>query len=247
MARVFKWKPVLTSPDYGNCRDLSPDGFQASCQVATPSGCFQIGINGKDLYNQLCASVGEERPSTDFSSLAAACEDSCSSNQMDIGCDSDSDDSDSHVPDDDSVPVTDRQTLEERFGQFEKSHTDVVSDLRSLYNSQLRLISEKVTACHKDLPQWSLHLRVYERRLAAKLTQVTHDKLQRSCVGGTTRDRKRSLSTVAIRIMKKWYSKNRDHPYPTSQVIQLIATAGDVSTEQVRKWFANRRMRDQPK
>ena len=47
----------------------------------------------------------------------------------------------------------------------------------------------------------------------------------------------------AIRIMGNWYDRNIDHPYPTNETAEVIAKAGQITAEQVKKWFANKRMR----
>ena len=51
------------------------------------------------------------------------------------------------------------------------------------------------------------------------------------------------LNSVAVRIMTNWYERNSEHPYPSYDAAEIIAKAGDISVEQVKKWFANRRMR----
>ncbi len=51
------------------------------------------------------------------------------------------------------------------------------------------------------------------------------------------------LPTTAARIMLAWYNKNIENPYPNLEAIQVMAQSGGISTEQVRKWFANRRLR----
>ena len=51
------------------------------------------------------------------------------------------------------------------------------------------------------------------------------------------------LNAVAVRIMTNWYERNSEHPYPSYATAEVIAKAGDISVEQVKKWFANRRMR----
>lgn len=52
------------------------------------------------------------------------------------------------------------------------------------------------------------------------------------------------LSEIAIKILVSWYERNYEHPYPTHDAIQVLATAGNITVEQVQKWFSNRRMRD---
>jgi len=51
------------------------------------------------------------------------------------------------------------------------------------------------------------------------------------------------VSPAAISVMQEWYDNNIDHPYPSRDVCQAMASAGHISVEQVKKWFANRRQR----
>ena len=51
------------------------------------------------------------------------------------------------------------------------------------------------------------------------------------------------LNQMAIRIMKTWYQRNIRHPYPSQDTAEFFAKAGGITVEQVKKWFANKRMR----
>lgn len=51
------------------------------------------------------------------------------------------------------------------------------------------------------------------------------------------------LNPVATQIMTNWYERNKEHPYPSYETAEVMATAGNVTVEQVKKWFANRRRR----
>ena len=55
--------------------------------------------------------------------------------------------------------------------------------------------------------------------------------------------RKGVLNSVAVRIMSAWYQNNSEHPYPSYETAQVMADAGDITVEQVNKWFANHRRR----
>lgn len=48
---------------------------------------------------------------------------------------------------------------------------------------------------------------------------------------------------MAIRVMESWYMRNEDHPYPNNQTVEVLSSAGQIAPGQVRKWFANRRLR----
>ena len=55
--------------------------------------------------------------------------------------------------------------------------------------------------------------------------------------------RKGVLNPVAVRIMSAWYQNNSEHPYPSYETAKVIAEAGDITVDQVKKWFANHRRR----
>ena len=52
------------------------------------------------------------------------------------------------------------------------------------------------------------------------------------------------LNGVAIRIMSNWYERNIHHAYPSNETAEVMAKAGKITVEQVKKWFANKRMRN---
>ena len=51
------------------------------------------------------------------------------------------------------------------------------------------------------------------------------------------------FTEVATRIMTGWYERNPEHPYPSYEAAQVMATAGAITVDQVKKWFANRRLK----
>ncbi|BHF63392.1 hypothetical protein SprV_0200638400 [Sparganum proliferum] len=53
------------------------------------------------------------------------------------------------------------------------------------------------------------------------------------------------LNPLAVQIMEGWYTAHQDYPYPSQNDKQLLARAGEISTQQVSSWFANRRSRRQ--
>ena len=71
-------------------------------------------------------------------------------------------------------------------------------------------------------------------------------KIQKSApVQPTTTSVTKSVSTnnLAVRIMTNWYDRNSEHPYPSYETAEVMAKAGGITVEQVKKWFANRRLR----
>ena len=53
-----------------------------------------------------------------------------------------------------------------------------------------------------------------------------------------------NLNSTATTIMKTWYDSNKDYPYPSRDMCERMAGSGNITTDQVRKWFANKRSRD---
>jgi hypothetical protein len=51
------------------------------------------------------------------------------------------------------------------------------------------------------------------------------------------------IGSIAIRIMTAWYERNSEHPYPSYEACEVMAKAGKITVEQVKKWFSNRRQR----
>ena len=55
---------------------------------------------------------------------------------------------------------------------------------------------------------------------------------------------KRVLNSLSVRIMDSWYKRNLRHPYPSLETAEVLASAGKITVEQVKKWFANKRLRN---
>ena len=78
-------------------------------------------------------------------------------------------------------------------------------------------------------------------------TQNGQDNLQkRKCMAPRDSSQRfvSSFNPVALRIMNNWYERNQEHPYPSGDTCEVIAKASGITTEQVKRWFANRRMRE---
>ena len=51
------------------------------------------------------------------------------------------------------------------------------------------------------------------------------------------------LSRKAVTMMDEWYTRNFEHPYPSQSAVDALAKAGEITVDQVKKWFANKRNR----
>ena len=65
-------------------------------------------------------------------------------------------------------------------------------------------------------------------------------------IGGNSKKNpwNKPLSAVAVRVMQSWYDRNAEHPYPSHDTCTVMAQAGGITVEQVKKWFANKRLRN---
>ena len=55
--------------------------------------------------------------------------------------------------------------------------------------------------------------------------------------------KKKGLPQKATRLLNEWFDQHLDHPYPTEQEKRLLSARGDLTVEQVSRWFANKRSR----
>lgn len=60
---------------------------------------------------------------------------------------------------------------------------------------------------------------------------------------GKKKRKRGSLNPRALVLMDEWFKVNTHHPYPDDDVVDDLAVQGAISTYQVRKWMANRRVR----
>ncbi len=70
------------------------------------------------------------------------------------------------------------------------------------------------------------------------------------CELGEKKKKKRkrgSLNPKALLLMDEWFKVNTDHPYPDDDVVDDLALQGEINAHQVRKWMANRRVRQRQK
>lgn len=64
---------------------------------------------------------------------------------------------------------------------------------------------------------------------------------------GKKKRKRGSLNPRALMLMDEWFKVNTHHPYPDDDVVDDLAEQGAISTYQVRKWMANRRVRQKLK
>lgn len=59
----------------------------------------------------------------------------------------------------------------------------------------------------------------------------------------TPKTGRKYLNPRAVDMMEQWYIDNFHHPYPTEEDVQNFAQNGGITTTQVKKWMANKRVR----
>ena len=58
-----------------------------------------------------------------------------------------------------------------------------------------------------------------------------------------TSRRRKHLRPKATRILKEWFERHLDFPYPSEDEKRLLASQCDITVEQVSNWFSNKRCR----
>jgi hypothetical protein len=53
----------------------------------------------------------------------------------------------------------------------------------------------------------------------------------------------RFFSDSVVEVLNRWFVKNEHYPYPDEQTTRELARDANISAKQVRKWFANKRVR----
>ena len=65
---------------------------------------------------------------------------------------------------------------------------------------------------------------------------------KRSLFPPTTRNRP-AMSRQSLSVLEEWYQLHLEHPYPTASQVEFLASRSKLNTEQVKKWFGNKRSR----
>jgi hypothetical protein len=55
----------------------------------------------------------------------------------------------------------------------------------------------------------------------------------------------RFLGVKAVSILNQWLIDNKNYPYPDESTTDYLAQQAEISSKQVKKWFANKRVRSQ--
>ena len=167
----------------------------------------------------------------------------------------------------DPALLSSRQTsLEAQFlavqGRASRAH---LTDLHTFYLAQKAQIeTDRLASLHFTAPTPWLHPTVHGyfdfhqlqliSRVEASLVllhgqceEQLHQRREKRraavCPTASRGRRGTPFSPTAVAIMTKWYDQNLAHPYPSREASEVMAVAGGLSVEQVRKWFCNKRKR----
>lgn len=152
------------------------------------------------------------------------------------------------VPNRPDIP-TREQKLHVRFNKLSNTYPDAIHQLSGFYKYQSALIeTERFRTLHGDMCSKSytnshfddeIHDIIDRVEKSVSLLEEADMENKRTV---TSRSRP-LLSNNAIKLMSDWYNTHLEHPYPDPETIDVISKEGNVSLEQVKKWFANKRNR----
>ena len=162
------------------------------------------------------------------------------------------------IDDYNKISLTLRMTqISDNFLKLNKSQTkQAVHDLQGFYvnkSSEIecdRYSSLRTAGVNKTLLK-SINIQYDERHLdlidrvdrsislLEKMFEKPSREIRKHSTLGMTK-----ISGVAIDIMTTWYNRNSEHPYPGYESAEVMAKAGNISIDQVKKWFSNRRQRN---
>ncbi|XP_063419007.1 uncharacterized protein LOC134701816 [Mytilus trossulus] len=145
------------------------------------------------------------------------------------------------------------QLLQSRFSKLEPRFPQDVKQLSNFYRYQAAIVeTDRFRTLHQQ-PYYADYQRSLNRYFDTQLHQFM-ERVEKSLTlleESTAVIRQQpsiikprpQLSKKAIRVMEDWYENHLEHPYPSGTVIDQIAVQGNVTVEQVKKWFANKRNR----
>jgi hypothetical protein len=110
------------------------------------------------------------------------------------------------------------------------SHSWIHSSTSAYYDQQHQSLIDRVEFSLTMIEERQAEIRKEQRQRA---TVVKSSNTKQTCV----------TSDIAQRIMVSWYDRNIEHPYPSYEAAKVMAEAGSISVDQVKKWFSNRRLR----
>lgn len=145
------------------------------------------------------------------------------------------------------------RNLQSKFSLLQAKYPDEVTELSCFYRQQSAEVeTERLNEIHdENMPKsYRNHLNSYYDNQLHMIMERVEKSLR--LLSTANRDivtiykpfkSRPLLSRKAVKMMEEWYSRNYEHPYPGPIAVEALAKAGEVSNEQVKKWFANKRNR----
>ena len=119
---------------------------------------------------------------------------------------------------------------------YDQQHHDLINRIQH----SLQLLEQK-----QQLQKTSKCQRSVNKRVTATTTKPVCNSDAESKPDNQRKHNKfKPLNSVAVRILSSWYQRNKEHPYPSHKTCEVMGKASNISVEQVKKWFSNRRMRE---
>ena len=76
-----------------------------------------------------------------------------------------------------------------------------------------------------------------------KETAETVSKLRAQYIAESSYGKKKGLPHKTTKLLNQWFEEHLDHPYPTEEEKKQLSSRGEITMEQVSRWFANKRSR----
>ena len=119
---------------------------------------------------------------------------------------------------------------------YDQQHRDLINRIQH----SLQLLEERQQLQNSRKCQRSVNKRV----TATTTKPVCNSDAEPKPENQRTHNKFKPLNSVAVRILSRWYQPNKEHPYPSHETCEVMGKASNISVEQVKKWFSNRRMRE---
>ena len=119
---------------------------------------------------------------------------------------------------------------------YDQQHQDLINRIQhSLQQLEQKQQLQKTRKCQRS---------VNKKVTAAAAKPVCNSDAEPKPDNQRKHNKFKPLNSVAVRILSSWYQRNKEHPYPSHETCEVMSKASNISVEQVKKWFFNRRMRE---
>ncbi|XP_076076241.1 uncharacterized protein LOC143047138 [Mytilus galloprovincialis] len=155
------------------------------------------------------------------------------------------------------------QQLQHQFNKLNSHNSTDVQQLSSFFKYQSAIIeTERYQKLHQHATKPCLRDSInlhYDEQLhkvidrvevsvsvLQKATQTQSSTTNNNFTTKPSSTRRRpTLTRHAVTLMENWYQLNIHHPYADQDTVRSFALQGDIREDQVKKWFANKRSRNQ--